>query len=148
MTKVFKTDAPEATQLLAKRLGQLITEPCTLLLEGDLGSGKTTFTQGLALGLDIHQKVSSPSFTIMKNYQGRLNLNHIDAYRLETSSLDLGFEEYIQANGVTVIEWPQFVKTLWPISYIYIRISMLEEDCRQIELTALGAYEQYLLENL
>ena len=124
MTKDYTTHTPEATQALAKRLGQLIHESCTFLLEGDLGSGKTTFTQGLAQGLNIKQKISSPSFTLMKNYQGRLNLNHIDAYRLEAATQDLGLEEYIQDSAITVIEWPHYAKSIWPLTYFYIKMKL------------------------
>ena len=91
MEKVFTTNSYEETQEIAYKLGLLIDQPVLILLDGDLGSGKTTFTQGLAKGLEIKKTISSPTFTIMKNYMGRLALNHIDAYLLESLHKDFGF---------------------------------------------------------
>lgn len=136
------------TQEIGKRIGLSAYDGLVILLTGDLGAGKTTFTQGLARGLGIERTISSPTFTIMKNYQGRLELNHIDAYRLENLHQDLGFEERIGTQGVTVIEWPDFIKELWPDSYIQISFEYIDEFTRNIVLQAKGYNEEHLLENL
>ena len=95
----------EETQQLAQRLAQLLEPQHTITLEGDLGAGKTTFTQALAKGLGITRTVNSPTFTIMKQYNGRLPLNHLDVYRLADSDEDLGWDEIFYGDAVTVVEW-------------------------------------------
>lgn len=94
----------------SEKLGSLLQPGDVLALEGDLGAGKTTFTKGLAKGLDIKRNVNSPTFTIIKEYHGRLPLYHMDVYRVEDSFEDLGFDEYFDGNGVTVVEWAHLVK--------------------------------------
>lgn len=86
-----------------------------ILLTGDLGAGKTTFTQGIAKGLSIKDNIISPTFNILKCYFNKtLNLYHIDAYRLKDQNLNIGLEEFIEGDGVCVIEWPIYIKTLIP----------------------------------
>lgn len=85
--------ALEETQALALKLAELVEPQYTITLEGDLGAGKTTFTQSFAKGLGIKRTVNSPTFTIMKQYEGRMPLNHLDVYRLEDSDEDLGWDE-------------------------------------------------------
>lgn len=142
------TQNAQETQRIAETLGSHAFKGLVLLLSGDLGAGKTTFTQGLARGLSIDRTLSSPTFTLMKNYHGRLDLNHIDAYRLEHVFQDLGFEELIGKDGVTVIEWPDFVKELWPAHYIRIDFKRLDEFTREIQFSAKGQREEELLEVL
>ena len=108
------TKIRKETQDLAYRLGEIVEANTLITLSGDLGAGKTTFTQGLARGLGIDKKVTSPTFTIMKEYKGRLPLYHIDAYRLENITQDLGFDEYIESDGVCVIEWANFIEYVLP----------------------------------
>src|SRR5690606_26779599 len=88
----------EHTYAIANKLGSLLQQGDVLLLEGDLGAGKTTFTKGIAVGLDITRNVNSPTFTIIKEYEGRLPLYHMDVYRVEDSSEDLGIDEYFYGN--------------------------------------------------
>ena len=104
----------EDTQLFAKRLASLLQPGDVITLEGDLGAGKTAFTKGLAVGLGIQKNVNSPTFTIIKEYQGNMPLYHMDVYRLEGSDEDLGFEEYFTGNGVTVIEWAHLIEDQLP----------------------------------
>ncbi|UQS87470.1 tRNA (adenosine(37)-N6)-threonylcarbamoyltransferase complex ATPase subunit type 1 TsaE [Nicoliella spurrieriana] len=93
-----------------------------ILLDGDLGAGKTTFTKGLAAGLGIKRNVKSPTFTIIREYQdGRLPLYHMDAYRLDDGSGDeLGLDEYFNGDGVNVVEWSKFVANELPDNYLRI----------------------------
>lgn len=144
---VIRTHSAIETQKIGKHIGQSAYDGLVILLSGDLGAGKTTFTQGLAQGLGIEKTISSPTFTIMKNYQGRLELNHIDAYRLENLHQDLGFEERIGTQGVTVIEWPDFIKELWPKNYLHIAFEYVDEFTRNIVFIANGLDEEHLLED-
>ncbi len=109
MEKVITTHSREETQALAQKLGASLNQGITLLLIGDLGAGKTTFVQGLAKGLEVQSKVNSPTFVIMKEYQGKIPLVHIDAYRLEGIEQELGFDDYLEHEVVKVIEWPQYL---------------------------------------
>jgi tRNA threonylcarbamoyladenosine biosynthesis protein TsaE len=146
--KTVCTESPEATQALAEAMGRAITSPITLLLEGPLGSGKTTFTQGLARGLDIQGPISSPSFTLLKSYTGRLELNHMDAYRIETKIQGLGFDEVLNADGVSVIEWPEFLGDQRPQEHLLITFESLDETRRKLSFRAVGVQAQALLEHL
>jgi tRNA threonylcarbamoyladenosine biosynthesis protein TsaE len=129
------------TQRLGARLGELLHGGDLLLLDGDLGTGKTTLTQGLAEGLGVRQVVSSPTFTLLKEYEGRLPLYHFDLYRLEdaTEILDLGFEEYFESNGVCVVEWANKAEALWPSEHLRIRLKMVSETKRGVLLSGQGA---------
>jgi len=148
MKKQLITHSPKETKALAQSIAQQLKDGSVITLSGDLGAGKTTFTQGLAKGLDIQKMVSSPTFTIMKWYIGRLKLTHIDAYRLEGLHQDLGFEELIGSTGVCVIEWPEYIQDLLPNAYLEIKLSRLDEDDRMIELIAHGADYNCILEKL
>ncbi|HET7628911.1 MAG TPA: tRNA (adenosine(37)-N6)-threonylcarbamoyltransferase complex ATPase subunit type 1 TsaE [Bacillales bacterium] len=120
---------------LAKRLkpGDLIT------LSGDLGAGKTTFTKGLAAGLGINRTVNSPTFTIIKEYEGRLPLYHMDVYRLEDGDEDLGFEEYFDGDGVTVVEWAERIADWLPEERLEVSIEHASgEDERRIAMIPAG----------
>ncbi|MCH3960898.1 MAG: tRNA (adenosine(37)-N6)-threonylcarbamoyltransferase complex ATPase subunit type 1 TsaE [Solobacterium sp.] len=143
-----KTESLEETHQLGEILGRNAMANMVFLLDGDLGAGKTTLTQGIAKGLDIHKNVTSPTFTIQKIYHGRLPLYHIDAYRLEGVDQDLGFEEYFYDDGLTVIEWSQFVPNLIPEEYMRISIKLLEENSREFVFTAVGSQYEKLLEDL
>ncbi len=149
MEKVYISKSYKETQELAYKIGSKINEPMVFLLDGDLGAGKTTFTQGLAKGLEIIKTVSSPTFTIMKNYNGRMKLNHIDAYRLESLHQDLGLDELIGEVGVTVIEWAAYVEELFPEEYLKISIKRLNENRREFHFYPIGLkYEKLIGEIL
>lgn len=148
MEKIYISKSYEDTQDIAYKIGLKISEPMVFLLSGDLGAGKTTFTQGLARGLNITKTISSPTFTIMKNYNGRLPLNHIDAYRLESLHQDLGFEELIDSIGVTVIEWPDFLQELFPEEYLRINIVNTSKSKRKLVFIPKGLKYEKLIEDL
>lgn len=128
------THSYEETEDLGAKVSTLLEAGDVLALNGDLGVGKTAFTRGLAKGLGIKRNVKSPTFTLIREYQdGRLPLYHMDAYRLESSpDEDLGFDEYFNGNGVTVVEWPQFIKDEIPVEHISINITRLSDTDRQI----------------
>ena len=142
------TQNADETRAFGEKLGSLAAEGMVFLLDGDLGAGKTTLTQGIARGLGIRRNVTSPTFTILKVYKGRLTLNHIDAYRLEGIDQDLGFEELMNDDGLTVIEWPRFMEDRLPDEYLRISIRLLEEDSRQITVTAHGMQYEEITEAL
>lgn len=145
MEKIVKTNKPEETKELGKQLGLLAKENMVFTLTGDLGAGKTTLTQGIAKGLDIEKTVSSPTFTILKIYHGRIDLYHFDAYRLEGLHQDLGFEEMIDGEGLTVIEWPMYIQDMIGEEFLEIEIKFIEEEVREFVLKANGkAYEELL----
>lgn len=128
------TNNEKETKQLAFALGKLLRRGDVLTLEGDLGAGKTTFTKGIAKGLGIKRNVTSPTFTILKQYEGTMPLYHIDAYRLEHSEEDIGFDEFIYGDGVTIIEWPKFIDEYLPENVMNITIQFVEETKRTILL--------------
>ncbi|PLR65576.1 MULTISPECIES: tRNA (adenosine(37)-N6)-threonylcarbamoyltransferase complex ATPase subunit type 1 TsaE [Bacillaceae] len=140
MTKhVIKTNSSEETTNIAIRLGELVKPGDVLTLEGDLGAGKTTFTKGLAKGMGIRKNVNSPTFTIMKEYRdGRLPLYHMDVYRMENSDEDLGFDEFFEGEGVTVVEWAHLIEEQLPKQRLDIRIYRTEDDARKITFEPIG----------
>ena len=131
---VYKTNSEEETLRLGERLAKIIPNGMTLLLQGDLGAGKTTLVRGIARGLSIADVVQSPTFNIMKIYlKGNRPLIHIDAYRLADINTDIGLDEYIgYETGVTVIEWPMFIKNLIPNYSIEVNITNDGDDHRTI----------------
>lgn len=148
MQRKIIVKSPEETKALGYRLGELAFEGCVITLSGDLGAGKTTLTQGLAQGLGITRTISSPTFTILKIYEGRLTLYHFDAYRLEGSTEDLGFEEMIDSDGIAVIEWPQFMEQDLPEELLRITIYRKEADERELILESFGARYDEMLEGI
>ena len=130
-----KSDTQELGKLIAKHSfkGEVIT------LKGQLGAGKTTFSQGFASGLNIKGVINSPTFNIVKCYfDSLLPLYHIDAYRLEDLHQDLGLEEYIEGDGVCLIEWAEFIKEVIPDELLKIEIEILENEERVISITPIG----------
>ena len=131
MEKVIKVNNLEETIALGNRLGLLLQPNMLLTLSGDLGAGKTTFTKGIGQGLGITKVINSPTFTILKQYQGRLNLSHFDAYRLEGQDDDLGFEEIFDSDDVCVVEWANFIEDILPVDRLTIEIKKIDEDIRE-----------------
>lgn len=139
----IKINNLEETKQFATALAKHIDGQFLLLLEGDLGAGKTTFTKMLGKALGESKTINSPTFTILKQYE---KLNHIDAYRLEGIEQDLGFEEVFEEDKLCVIEWFYFIKQHLPNQYLHIKISVLEEETRLIELFAKGEKYEKILE--
>lgn len=126
----IKVNSAQETQEISKKLANFLQAGDVILLDGDLGAGKTTFTKGLAEGLGIVHNIKSPTFTIIREYQqGRLPLYHMDVYRLEeTGGEDMGLEEYFEGDGVSVIEWAQFIADELPDQYLIIHLVKDEND--------------------
>ncbi|MQR93647.1 tRNA (adenosine(37)-N6)-threonylcarbamoyltransferase complex ATPase subunit type 1 TsaE [Fictibacillus phosphorivorans] len=146
-TYQYETKSAEETMSFAEKLGSLLQKGDVLTLAGDLGAGKTTFTKGLAKGLGVTRTVNSPTFTIIKEYSGRLPLYHMDVYRLEDSDEDLGFEEYFSGDGVCVVEWAVFIEDYLPEERLELVISHKGDDEREIQLRPIGSrYEERVKE--
>ena len=136
------TYTTEETTALAFKIGELIKKGSVITLEGDLGAGKTTFTKGLAKGLGVERNVNSPTFTIIKEYKGRLPLYHMDVYRVEDEYEDLGFQEYFEGEGVTVVEWAHLIADQLPAERLDIQVFYQGEMERRICMKPFG--EQYV----
>ncbi|MEE3488856.1 MAG: tRNA (adenosine(37)-N6)-threonylcarbamoyltransferase complex ATPase subunit type 1 TsaE [Bulleidia sp.] len=145
---ILETDSRDETHALGEKLGTLAQPDMVFLMKGDLGAGKTTLTQGIAKGLGIKRNVTSPTFNILKIYQGRMPLYHIDAYRMEGVHQDLGLDEFLDDDGLTVIEWSQFMPNLIPEEYLSVSIRLLEGDSREFTFEAVGSVYEKLLEEM
>ena len=130
----FVTERPEETEALGEKLGRRLTGGEVLAYTGDLGAGKTAFTRGLARGLGITERVTSPTFTIVNEYEGgRLPLFHFDLYRLGSAEelFDIGWEDYLARNGVCAVEWSENAEDALE-EPILIDISRGERDSQRI----------------
>ena len=136
-----RTASVEDTKALAAALAELARPGDLLLLAGDLGAGKTAFTQGYGAALGIDDLITSPTFTLVNSYEGRLELNHIDVYRLEALAevVELGVPEMLDEGGVTVVEWGDVVAPALPADYLEIRFGFTDDDDeRVLELVPTG----------
>ena len=123
------TTGAHQTEALGEAIGPLLRVGDLVVLTGDLGTGKTTFTKGLARGLGVTQRVTSPTFTIVQEYDGRVPVAHVDVYRLDRIQElhDFGFDELIESR-VTVVEWGEAIAPVLPFDRIDVRIAMVDED--------------------
>ncbi len=112
-----------------------------ICLEGELGSGKTMFTKGIATALGIKDNITSPTFTIIKEYEGELPLYHMDVYRLDGNVEDIGIEEYFNKNGMVVIEWADTIKSILPKERLDIKFKIAGENKRVLIIKPHG--QQY-----
>lgn len=123
--KVIETRSEEATRELGRELGKAVTPGTIITLDGDLGVGKTVFTQGFAQGLGIKETVNSPTFTIVQVYEeGRMPFYHFDVYRIgDVEEMEeIGYEDYFYGTGVCLIEWAQLIEEILPKKYVEIFI--------------------------
>ena len=139
---VYHSASPEQTRALGEAVGRLAEAGDVIALVGELGAGKTLFVGGLAGGLDIDRAtyVSSPTFTILHRYHGRLPLYHIDLYRIETPEafLSVGLDEYLQRDGVAAIEWPEHGWGMLPKEMLVLKLRYAGSDAREIEIVPIG----------
>ena len=125
MAEQFVSNSEEETEALGRRLGEILDQSTVVAFTGDLGAGKTAFARGLAKGLDIPDRVTSPTFTIVNEYEGgRLPLFHFDMYRLSSADelFDIGWEDYLARGGVCAVEWSENVA------------EALEGDCVRVDI--------------
>ena len=138
----------DETNALAEKLASLVEAQYTITLEGDLGAGKTTFTKAFAKGLGVKRTVNSPTFTIMKQYNGRLPLNHLDVYRLADSDEDLGWDEIFYGDAVTIVEWAHLIADELPAERLAIEITRINDTERKFTFKPMGEAYVQLCEEL
>lgn len=139
----YISNSYEETQKIAADFAKTLKEGDVLCMYGDLGVGKTAFVQGLAKGLGIDEPITSPTFTIVNEYSGTLPLYHFDVYRIADSDemYEIGYEEYVYGDGVSVIEWPQLIDDILPEKRYDIEIAKdydKGENYRTIEIKEVG----------
>ena len=133
----------------AKTLTARLQAGDLILLNGDLGAGKTTLSQMIGKQLGVKRNINSQTFNIIKSYKGTtLKFHHMDCYRLEDSEEDLGFEEYFEDHAVTVIEWSEFIQDLLPAEHLTINLAVTGEETRELTLEASGDRYQKMKEAL
>ncbi|SNZ15295.1 tRNA threonylcarbamoyladenosine biosynthesis protein TsaE [Terribacillus aidingensis] len=137
----------EETNMFGQRLAGLLQPGDLITMEGDLGAGKTTLTKAIGAGLGVTRTINSPTFTIIKEYEGRLPLYHMDVYRLENSDEDIGFEEYFSGEGVTIVEWAQFIDDYLPKDRLELTLKH-DGEARTITLQPVGERYEKLCKEL
>ncbi|MBQ3125101.1 MAG: tRNA (adenosine(37)-N6)-threonylcarbamoyltransferase complex ATPase subunit type 1 TsaE [Clostridia bacterium] len=135
--QVFESYSYEDTHKIADEIAKNLTGGEFIAMYGDLGAGKTAFVQGLAKSLGIENHITSPTFTIVNEYEGRLPLYHFDVYRIADPDemYEIGYEEYVDSDGVCIVEWAELIEDLFPNDYYKITILKDEEkgfDYRKI----------------
>jgi len=144
------TESVEETMNLGRKLGRIIEKGSTVCLTGDLGTGKTHFAKGFAEGLGIKDNITSPTFTIVNEYyEGRMPFYHFDVYRVNDVEeiLQVGFEEYVYGQGVTLIEWADMIEPILPDELIHVKIEKTDHpDERKITIRSFGKEYDFLEE--
>ncbi len=146
------SESPEVTEKLAFSLAQLLLPGDFIALYGELGAGKTKFASGVAkgLGVDPSIPVTSPTYTLLNIYDGRIPLYHFDLYRLSGAddAVDLGFPEYFHGSGVCLVEWPERMEEELPPDRLEIFLNYLDEGSREIELVSASPRYEKLIKML
>ena len=138
----YTSRSVEDTLTIAQNIESEKFPNMVICLEGELGSGKTVFTKGFASALGIEDTITSPTFNIIKEYtNGEIPLYHMDVYRLEDNNEDIGFEDYFNKGGITIIEWADIIKKELPKKRLEIRFKVIDEDTRVLIFTPYG--EEY-----
>src|SRR5579884_1447229 len=143
VTLTLHTSSAAQTQALGERIGRMAAEGALILLSGELGSGKTALTQGIARGLDIATTVNSPTFTLLKEHHGgRLPLYHFDLYRLSDPDemWSLGFDDYFAGDGVCVVEWADRAADAWSGEWLWLHLADMGDEEREIRCEARGQW--------
>jgi tRNA threonylcarbamoyladenosine biosynthesis protein TsaE len=136
-----RTKSVDDTRALAQELASLARPGDLILLSGGLGAGKTAFAQGFARGLGVHDRVTSPAFVLVRPYEGRIPMVHLDVYRLDhlQELVDLGISELLDEDGVTLIEWGDVVTPALPSDFLEVRLEPGEsDDERIVQLRTVG----------
>lgn len=145
------SDTPHETERIGSLAGEMLKNGDVVALSGELGTGKTTLIKGIAQGMGFDSgEVASPSFTFINEYDGPLPLFHIDLYRLENEKelYEIGYEEYMQGDGVVVIEWADKVPQAIPKESLWITLRYLDAERREIIVAARGARYEKIIEHL
>ena len=142
----------EETEVLGVKIGKLLKKGDIICLNGDLGAGKTTFTKSIGIGLEVEDYITSPTFSLINEYRGRVPLYHFDVYRLENilEIDDLGFDDYLFGSGVCIIEWAEKIQRFLPEDIIIINIEKNEEGLnhRLISISGGGSRFKEIIKEL
>ena len=140
----------EKTIELGFLIGSLLQNGDMVCLDGDLGAGKTHLSKGIAKGLDIDEEITSPNFTIVQEYEGRIPLYHFDVYRIADSEemYNIGFDDYLNRNGAIVIEWSEIIRDILPSQRLDIEIIYAPEGGRYFTFNAYGKRHEQLLRDI
>ena len=145
---IINTHNVKETIQLAENISKYLKKGDVLCLTGDLGTGKTHFSKGIAKGLKVDENITSPTFTIVNEYRsGILPLFHFDVYRVNDTNeiLDIGFDEYIYGDGVTLIEWANLIEEILPDNFLHIKIEKTDhENERKFTLTPFGTSYDFI----
>jgi tRNA threonylcarbamoyladenosine biosynthesis protein TsaE len=145
------TNSEAETSAFGRLLGEKTERPLTILLQGELGAGKSVIARALARGLGIAEDVpiTSPTFTLMNHYPARIDLYHFDLYRLVDAEelIEIGFDDFAHSDGVALVEWPERLQDR-EFDHLLLRIERLSADSRRIEVSAFGSEPQRLLDSL
>lgn len=139
--KQYESFSYDDTQVIAKEIADTLKGGEFIAMYGDLGAGKTAFVQGLAKALGITNHVTSPTFTIVNEYEGRLPLYHFDVYRIADPDemYEIGYDDYIDSDGVCVVEWAELIEDLFPDKYY--KLTILKDEDRGFD------YRKIILED-
>ena len=148
----LSSENPAYTFQFGKNLGMLLARGDVVALVGELGAGKTTLTQGIVRGLGVGEEhyIGSPTFTLINEYAGRMPVYHLDFYRIETPAefVNLGLEEYLDGEGVAVIEWADKVEALLPEDLVMITLQYIDSTVRTLEIEGIGKRYAELIETV
>jgi len=152
MTYEFLSLSAETTQRIGQQLGALVQAGDVVAFMGDLGSGKTCCIQGIARGLGVPETmaVTSPTYTLIHEYQGRIPIYHFDVYRLDNEDdlYDLGYEEYFYGYGVTLIEWADRIHAFLPDDHLALHLYLRGDEARILQFQTMGPRSMHLLNSL
>src|SRR5712692_1402448 len=145
--KVCHTASPEETRAIARQIGRAVQSGDVILLVGELGAGKTVFSQGLAEGLGVPETVNSPTFVLLHEHHGRLTLYHYDLYRLSNieQTVSREWQEFLYGDGVSVVEWANRASDLLPREHLLLEFTIESETRRVLKLTGVGQRHLELL---
>lgn len=148
MFKIY-LENEEKTKEIGYKLGKLLNENSVICLIGDLGAGKTTLTQNIAKALEVDDYITSPTFTIVNEYEGKYPLYHFDVYRIGSSDemYDIGYDEYVDGEGVCIIEWANLIEDILPKEYLYITLKYVDNS-REMILNPIGEKYEKIVQNL
>ncbi|MGT2866147.1 tRNA (adenosine(37)-N6)-threonylcarbamoyltransferase complex ATPase subunit type 1 TsaE [Streptococcus fryi] len=144
---MFETRNEDELIMLGTLIGQKVRSGQVIVLTGDLGAGKTTLTKGIGKGLGVQQMIKSPTYTIVREYEGNLPLYHLDVYRLGDDPDSIDLDDFIYAEGVTVIEWGQLLGDALPNDYLEITLTKTD-DGRSLSFRATGKESKALVEEV
>lgn len=138
------------TAEFGRHLGALLFPGAVVVLNGDLGAGKTTLSQSIGVGLGVEDYITSPTFALVNEYEGRLSMYHMDFYRIEAVDEldDLGLDDYFYSDGVSVVEWGDRIERFLPEERLELQIDKVSESERRVSARAFGKRYEELLEQL